>query len=179
MLLFFFHGNMSVYSIYILFVESCVLHSQFICKLDWLMAPVSLLTSCLLSSRKAKSHRQNYVYVHPFLLSVAIHWLEGCDPGSITKTNPAKGWLIDQRNQRLMGGITFKTAASPWFNLQDPCQTFTAWKAIEGKEAVCCFPYISRDNGPCWLVIYFYHWKCRGKECIQRNRKRRIQYMYF
>lgn len=108
------------------FVESCVLHSRFIYKLDWLMAPVSLLTSCFLSSRKAKSHRQNYVYIHPFLLSVAIHWLEGCDPGSITKTNPAEEWLIDLRNQRLTGGITFKTAASPWFNWQDPCQTFTA-----------------------------------------------------
>lgn len=108
------------------FVESCVLHSRFIYKLDWLMAPVSLLTSFFFSSRKAKSHRQNYVYIYPFLLLVAIHWLEGCDPGSITKTNPAEECLIDPRNQRLTGGFTFKTAASPWFNSQDPCQTFTA-----------------------------------------------------
>lgn len=120
---FFFLWQMSIYSIYIVL---WVLHSRFIYKLDWLMAPVSLLTFCFLSSRKAKSHRQNYVYIYPFLLPVAIHWLEGCDPGSIPKTNPTKERVTDLRNRRLTGGITFKTAASPCFHSQDPCQTCTA-----------------------------------------------------
>lgn len=69
-------------------------------------------------------------------------------------TNGSKEPKAEVRNHLLICNFSLM-----WFAGAPP--DIDSVKTIEGKQAVCCFPYTSRDNCPCWSVIYFFHWTLR------------------